>query len=109
MHEWIKWKTLLSEAGAHERAGRIDTACLEASHIVGQRSTLLHVRAHWRMLQLAVRLSERREAISQAARLFAAVVATWLWVPVGIVPEPANGQVFSARRTRSHPARRKND
>jgi len=46
-----KWKTLLSEAGAHERAGRIDAACL-ASNIVGQRSTLLHVRSHWRMLHL---------------------------------------------------------
>lgn len=79
------WKSFLSQARVHERAGRIDAAwaCLEAAHIVGQRSTILHVRSHWHMLQLALRIRGCAEMIGQIARLLAATVTTWLWVPIG--------------------------
>lgn len=72
-------------AQAHERAGRIDAAwaCLEAAHILGQRETQRHVRAHVAMLMLAWRTRDRRELLGQIPRLLAAIIATWLWVPTG--------------------------
>ena len=79
------YRDYLSSARAHERAGRIDAAwaCLEAAHIVGQRSTRLHVGSHAAMLGLAWRTRSLRELLAQAARLIAATVVTWIWVPIG--------------------------
>lgn len=70
---------------AHESAGRIDAAwaCLEAAYILGQRKTKLHVDTHLAMLTLAWRTRDRREFLGQLARLLAATLATWLWVPTG--------------------------
>ena len=77
------YRYYLSSARAHERAGRIDAAwaCLEAAHIVGQRSTRLHVGSHAAMLGLAWRSRSLRELFAQAARLIAATVATWIGCP----------------------------
>lgn len=63
-------------AQAYESAGRIDAAwaCLEAAHILGQRRP---------GSMSAWRTRDRREFLGQLARLLAAALATWLWVPTG--------------------------
>ena len=79
------YRQFLTAARTHERDGRVDAAwaCLEAAHIVGQRSTRLHVGSHIAMLGLAWRTRSPRELTGQSARIVAAVLATWIWVPTG--------------------------
>lgn len=69
----------------HENSGRIDAAfsCLEAAHIIGQRSTILHVGAHVAMLRLAWRQRHVQELAGQSLRVVAAALFTWIWVPIG--------------------------
>jgi hypothetical protein len=87
------------QAREHERERRIDAAwaCLEAAHIIGQRSTVHHIASHAAMLGLAWRTRDTRECFGQVARMFAAALITWIWVPVGnsgranvsaVVPSP---------------------
>lgn len=56
---------------------------LERAHILGQTSTVEHVRVHWTMLRWALRQRAAGEALGQAWRLVGAFLKTWLWVPVG--------------------------
>ena len=56
---------------------------LERAHILGQRSTRLHVRSHVGMLGIAWRRRDSREIRGQLARIVAAALFSRLWVPVG--------------------------
>jgi hypothetical protein len=56
---------------------------LERAHILGQRSTWLHVRSHVGMLRIAWQRSDVREFEGQLARIVAAALFSRLWVPVG--------------------------
>jgi len=56
---------------------------LERAHILGQRSTRLHVRSHIGMLGIAWQRSDVREIASQLTRIVAAALFSRLWVPVG--------------------------
>ena len=56
---------------------------LERAHILGQRRTLLHVRAHWEMLELACMRRDPREVLGQLPRLLAALLMSRIWVPAG--------------------------
>ncbi len=56
---------------------------LERAHVLGQRHTPAHVRAHWAMLRYALRYGSARDLIGQAARLLGAALFTWAWVPEG--------------------------
>lgn len=58
-------------------------AHLERAHVLGQASTVEHVRVHWAMLRWAVQHTAAAEAIGQAWRMAGALLKTWLWVPVG--------------------------
>ena len=55
----------------------------ERAHILGQRRTWLHVRAHVAMLRVAWRRSDRRELVGQLKRIAAAAVFSRIWVPEG--------------------------
>lgn len=68
-----------------EAAGELRVAFehLERAHLLGQRSTRAHVRAHWRMLRLGIRMRSRQEIVGQVTRIVAALVITRIWVPVG--------------------------
>jgi hypothetical protein len=57
--------------------------CLERAHVLGQRSTRAHVRAHARMLQFAWRRRDLREIAGQLTRIAGASVLTWIWIPEG--------------------------
>ena len=56
---------------------------LERAHILGQRSTRLHVRSHVGMLRIAWQRSDVPGFAGQLARIVAAALCSRLWVPVG--------------------------
>jgi len=75
----------LSAARWQEQRGNADLAArhLERAHILGQASTVEHVRVHAAMLGWALRQRSARELLGQAWRLAGAALKTWLWVPPG--------------------------
>lgn len=56
---------------------------LERAHILSQRHTAAHVRAHLRMLGWGWRRRDAREIAGQVTRVVAAALFSRLWVPVG--------------------------
>jgi hypothetical protein len=56
---------------------------LERAHILGQRSTRLHVRSHLHMLRHAWQRHDRREIVGQLARILGAVLFSRIWIPEG--------------------------
>lgn len=56
---------------------------LERAHVLGQASTVEHVRVHAAMLHWAWRHRQLLEVLGQAWRLAGALLKTWLWVPTG--------------------------
>ena len=56
---------------------------LERAHILGQRSTRLHVRSHVGMLGIAWQRRDLPEITGQLTRIVAAALFSRLWVPVG--------------------------
>lgn len=77
-HEWAL-------AAAARAQGNLDLAFrhLERAHVLGQRSTRLHVRSHVGMLAVGWRRRDRREVFGQLTRIVAAALFSRLWVPVG--------------------------
>lgn len=75
----------LDAAAWHEARGEFHSAFgrLERAHVLGQASTVEHVRVHWAMFRWALRQEIAREAFGQAWRMVGAFLKTWLWVPVG--------------------------
>ena len=58
-------------------------AHLERAHVLGQKHTQAHVRAHWAMLRYAWRYGSTRDVVGQVGRLTGAALFTWAWVPEG--------------------------
>lgn len=57
---------------------------LERAHVLGQQSTILHVRAHWHMFCWGLRQSDFRECLGQMMRIVGAATKTAVgWVPRG--------------------------
>lgn len=56
---------------------------LERAHILGQASTVEHVRVHAAMLAFAWRQRDLAELLGQAWRVAGAALKTWAWVPLG--------------------------
>jgi hypothetical protein len=56
---------------------------LERAHVLGQKHTPAHVRAHWAMLKYACRYGRARDVAGQTGRLLGAALFTWAWVPEG--------------------------
>jgi hypothetical protein len=79
----------LSLAAAAERRGLAAQAFrhLERAHILGQASTVQHVRVHGRMLAWATRHRRPREWLGQLLRIVGAASKT----AVGLVPEGNTG------------------
>lgn len=75
----------LHAARWHESRGCADLAFrrLERAHILGQASTVEHMRTHWAMLALAMRQRDIGELLGQAWRTAGASLKTWAWVPAG--------------------------
>jgi hypothetical protein len=79
----------LDAAAAAEALGHFHTAFqhLERAHVLGQASTVEHVRVHWLMLRFAVRNGLAGQAFGQLWR----IVAAALFTAVGLVPEGNTG------------------
>lgn len=60
---------------------------LERAHVLGQRSTVQHVRVHIAMLVWGLRNHEAREVLGQFTRVVGAATKTWL----GLVPQGNTG------------------
>ena len=79
------YATEIASALAAQRRGEYPQAFfhLERAHILGQRSTLKHVYAHWRMLSAGLNQRDFREVLGQIPRMFAALLSSHVWVPLG--------------------------
>ena len=79
----------LAQAADLERGGDPEGAFehLEAAHVLGQRSTGLHVRAHLEMLRWGLRQGDLREVLGQLLRIVGAATKTAL----GLLPEGNTG------------------
>jgi hypothetical protein len=74
---------------------------LERAHVLGQMSTVLHVRVHWAMLRWALRQRRTGEAAGQWLRIVGAATKTALgWVPHG---NTGGTSVSALRRMRIPP------
>ncbi len=62
-------------------------ARLERAHVLGQASTVQHVRVHWHMLLWGVRQHSAREFLGQVFRMVGAATLT----AVGLVPHGNTG------------------
>jgi Protein of unknown function (DUF3703) len=62
-------------------------ARLERAHVLGQASTLLHVRVHWHMLVWGLRQRRVQEVLGQILRFLGAATKT----PLGLVPTGNTG------------------
>lgn len=60
---------------------------LERAHILGQTSTVEHVRVHWHMFLWSIRQSDVRECLGQLLRIVGASIGTVL----GLVPQGNTG------------------
>lgn len=79
----------LAASRAAERAGDASAAFhhLERAHVLGQRSTVQHVRVHIAMLVWGLRNHKAREVFGQFTRVTGAATKTWL----GFVPQGNTG------------------
>jgi hypothetical protein len=79
------YRSELDAGYASMEAGDLNEAFrrFERAHILGQRSTRLHVRAHVAMLRVARSRGDRREIAGQLKRIVAAALFSRIWVPVG--------------------------
>ncbi|MFC4729268.1 DUF3703 domain-containing protein [Coralloluteibacterium thermophilus] len=79
----------LAAASDAERTGNSSAAFahLERAHVLGQASTLHHVRVHWRMLIWGCRRRSVRECLGQVLRLAGAATKT----AIGLVPAGNTG------------------
>jgi hypothetical protein len=82
-------KAELAAARAAELEGDPSTGFrhLERAHVLGQTSTVQHVRVHFRMLIWGMRREDLREVIGQVLRLIGAAAGTW----AGLVPHGNTG------------------
>ena len=60
---------------------------LERAHVLGQASTYIHTRVHWRMFKVALKMHSPREIWGQIIRIIGASTKT----PFGIYPTGNTG------------------
>ena len=79
----------ISAAYQAEAQGKPDIAFshLERAHVLGQTSTVEHVRVHWHMFLWSIRQRNVRECLGQLLRIVGAAIST----AVGLVPRGNTG------------------
>ena len=108
------WRSELDAGNAALAAGDLAEAFrrFERAHILGQRRTRLHVRAHIAMLRVGWRRRDRKEILGQLKRIVAAALFSRVWVPEGntgganvsaLEPMPLPEDLERILRTRNAP------
>ena len=79
----------IQQARLRWAAGQRDQAFrhLERAHVLGQSSTVQHVRAHWHMFVWGIRSKSLRETLGQVVRIAGAATKT----AIGLVPSGNTG------------------
>ncbi len=79
----------LQQAQLCWEAGQRDQAFshLERAHVLGQSSTVQHVRTHWHMFIWGIRSKSFRETVGQVVRMVGAATKT----AIGLVPSGNTG------------------
>lgn len=87
IHPYVKNEILAAYQA--EAGGQPDVAFshLERAHILGQASTVEHVRAHWHMFLWSIRQRDVHECLGQLMRIVGAAIST----AFGIVPQGNSG------------------
>lgn len=55
----------------------------EDAHILGQRDIWAHTLSHWWMFRVAIKTKDWPEMVGQIPRIFASLLFSKIWVPVG--------------------------
>ena len=76
--EWGRARTALRSGDLRQ-----SFAHLERAHVLGQRSTRLHVRSHLAMLRVGWHRRDAREVTGQLFRIVGAALLSRVWVPEG--------------------------
>ena len=81
----VAFQCEISAASEARREGELSRAFahLERAHILSQRMTGLHVRAHLGMLAIGWQRRDLREVAGQLTRIVAATMFSRLWIPEG--------------------------
>lgn len=84
-HQRAAYDAEMAAAGTAKASGDLDAAFahLERAHILSQRSTWAHTRAHLGMFAIGWRRRDLRELFGQLLRIPAALTKSLIWVPVG--------------------------
>lgn len=79
----------IQQAQLRWAAGQRDQAFrhLERAHVLGQSSTVQHVRTHWHMFIWGIRSKSYRETLGQVVRMVGAATKT----AIGLVPSGNTG------------------
>ena len=81
-HPTVEAELAAASQSARRGRGQESFRHLERAHILGQTSTVQHLRVHWQMLRWGWRYKDAREVLGQMLRIVGAAVAT----PVGMLP-----------------------
>jgi len=75
----------ISEAIRLYQQSELDEAFthFERAHILGQPYIIPHTRSHWWMLKVGWKRGSFKEIFGQLNRIFAAIIFSRIWVPLG--------------------------
>lgn len=73
----------LARLALHCRNYTVCFVHLERAHVLTQRKTAHHVYVHWMMLVAGWQQRDYREVVGQLPRMFAALLFSRIWVPIG--------------------------
>jgi hypothetical protein len=80
---FVTQELLLARQAQSQGDGTAAFRHLERAHVLGQASTIQHVRVHGHMLAWALRHFRWHEVLGQLLRLAGAATKTPFWIPTG--------------------------
>jgi hypothetical protein len=84
---YVEREILAAYQAEAQRQPDVAFSHLERAHILGQTSTVEHVRVHWHMFLWGIRQRDVRESLGQLLRLVGAAIGT----AIGLVPQGNTG------------------
>jgi hypothetical protein len=84
---YVEREILAAYQAEAQRQPDVAFSHLERAHILGQTSTVEHVRVHWHMFLWGIRQRDVRESLGQLLRIAGAAIGT----AIGLVPQGNTG------------------